>query len=101
MGGNKLERVRKATLVLFVCYRPEMEPVRIFPTRLVNFKIMAGRPVSDRPSRPVFLQKVFVRCSMYLTKNFQKGGMGEVLKFVTLDGGLRKKLKKVLFFLQN
>ena len=24
-------------------------------------------------------------------KNFQKGGMGEVLKFVTLNGGLRKK----------
>ena len=28
-------------------------------------------------------------------KNFQKrGGVGEVLKFVTLDGGLRKKSKK-------
>ena len=31
---------------------------------------------------------------MYLIKNFQKGGMGEVLKFVTLDGGRRKKQKK-------
>ena len=32
---------------------------------------------------------------MYLMKNFQKGGgMDEVLKFVTLDGGLRKKQKK-------
>ena len=31
---------------------------------------------------------------MYLIKNFQKGGMGEVLKFVTLHGGLRKKRKK-------
>ena len=32
-------------------------------------------------------------------KNFQKGGgMGEVLKFVTLDGGLRKKAKKCFFF---
>ena len=30
---------------------------------------------------------------MYLIKNFQKGGMGEVLKLVTLDGGLRKKSK--------
>ena len=28
---------------------------------------------------------------MYLMKNFQKGGMVEVLKFVTLDGGLSKK----------
>ena len=30
---------------------------------------------------------------MHLMKNFQKGvrGMGEVLKFVTFDGGLRKK----------
>ena len=25
------------------------------PNRLVNFKIIAGRPVSDRPGRPVFL----------------------------------------------
>ena len=76
-----------------------MEPVKIFPTRPVNFKIMAGRPVSDRPGRPVFLQEVFVHCSMYLTKNFQTGGgMGEVLKFVTLDGGLRKKRKKSFVF---
>ena len=44
----------------------------------VNFKIYAGRPV--------FLQKVFVHCSMHLMKNFQKGGMGKVLKFVTPDG---------------
>ena len=27
-------------------------------------------------------------------KIFQKGGMGEVLKIVTLDGGLRKKAQK-------
>ena len=27
-------------------------------------------------------------------KNFRRGGMGEVLKFVTLDGGLRKKTQK-------
>ena len=33
-----------------------------------------------------FFQKVFVHCSMHLMKNFQKGGMGEVLKFVTPDG---------------
>ena len=33
-------------------------------------------------------------------KNFQKRGMGVVLKFVTLDGGLRKKkAKKLLRFL--
>ena len=82
-----------------------MEPVRIFSTRPdpVNFKIIAGwpagRPVSDRPGQPVFLPKVFVRCLMYQMKNFQKwGGMGEVLKFVTLNGGLRKKRKKVFFF---
>ena len=53
----------------------------------------------------VFLQKVFVQCSMYLMKNFQKwGGMGEVLKFVTLDGGIRKKAKKnccCFFFCKN
>ena len=39
---------------------------------------------------------------MYLMKNFQKGGMGEVLKFVTLEGGLKKKCKKIFaFFLQK
>ena len=27
-------------------------------------------------------------------KHFQRGGMGEVSKFVTLDGGLRKKTQK-------
>ena len=31
---------------------------------------------------------------MYLMKIFPKGGMGEGLKFVTLDGGLRKKTQK-------
>ena len=30
-------------------------------------------------------------------KNFQKGGMGEGLKFVTLNGGLRKKKRKKIF----
>ena len=34
---------------------------------------------------------------MYQMKNFQKGGMGELLKFVTLDGGLKKKRKKSFF----
>ena len=40
---------------------------------------------------------------MHLMKNFQKGeAMGEVLKFVTPDGGLRKKnAKKFLHFLQK
>ena len=66
------------------------------PTRLVNLKIYAGRPagvlVSDRPGRAVFLQKVFFHCSMHLMKSFRKArGIGEVLKFVTPDGGLRKK----------
>ena len=39
-----------------------------------------------------FSPKVFVHCSMSLMKNFQKGGMGEVLKFLTRNGGLRKFL---------
>ena len=81
-----------------------MELVRIFSTRRVNFKIIAGLPVSDRPGRPVFLQKVFVHCSTYLMQNFQKGGgMGEVLKFVTLDRFSEKKNAKKLFcvFLQK
>ena len=62
-------------------FMSEMEAVRIFSTRPVNFKIIADRPagqsVSDRRGRPFFfLLKVFVHCSMYLMKNFQKeGGM--------------------------
>ena len=49
------------------------------PPRPVNFKIL-------RRDRPVFNSRFFVRCSMHLMKNFQKGGMGEVLKFVTPHG---------------
>ena len=65
-------------------------------TQPVNFKIIAGWPAGRPvfwPARSTgFLQKVFVHCSMYLMKNFQNGGgMGEVQKFVTLDGGLRKE----------
>ena len=42
-----------------------------------------------------FLQKVFVHCSTLLTKIFQNGGgMGEELKFVTWNGGLKKKTQK-------
>ena len=47
----------------------------------------------------VFLQKVFVHCLMFLMKFFQTGrGTGEVLKFVTLDGGLRKKRERTFAF---
>ena len=39
---------------------------------------------------------------MFLMKKFQKGGMGEVLKFETLEGGFRKKNAKIfLRFLQK
>ena len=34
-------------------------------------------------------------------KNFQKGGMGEVLKFVTSDGILEKNAKKFFVFYKN
>ena len=34
---------------------------------------------------------------MYLMKNFPKGGMGEGLKFVTLDGGFTKIKRKKIF----
>ena len=67
-----------------------MEPVRIFSTR------PDGKFQNHRQST-VFLQKVFVYCLMYLMKIFQKGGMVEVLKFVALDGGLRKKRKKFFY----
>ena len=38
---------------------------------------------------------------MYLMKNFQRGGMGEVLKFVTLDGVSEKNAKIFVLFLQK
>ena len=70
-----------------------MEPVRIFATRPVNFKIIAGRPVSDRPGRPVFYRRFLFTVQCIQRKIFKNGGggMGEVLKFVTLVGGLGKK----------
>ena len=42
-------------------------------------------------------------CSLFNVsyQKFSKGCMGEVLKFVTLRGGLRKKCKKNLRFLQK
>ena len=61
----------------------------------------AGQPVFDQPSRPIFLQKVFVYCSKHLTKSLQKGGMGKVFKFVTPDENLRKNTQKMLHFLQK
>ena len=55
--------------------------------------------LTDRADRPVILWKVFVHCSMHLMKNFQKeGAMGEVLKFVTPDWGLRTKRKNIFSF---
>ena len=70
------------------CVRDETGQDFLDPTRPVNFKIIAGwpagrpvsdrvgRPVSDRAGRPVFLPKVFVHCSMYHMKSFQKKGHG-------------------------
>ena len=70
-------------------FEPEMEPVKIFSTRTVNFKItLIGRPV-DR-----FLRKVF--CLLFNASNekfSKREAMGEVLEFETADGGLRKKKK--------
>ena len=72
-----------------------MEPVRVFSTRPVNFKIYAGRPagwpVSDRPGRPFF----FSLSNASNEKISKRGSTGEVLKFVTRDGVLRKKNAKI------
>ena len=52
--------------------------------------------------RPVFLQKVFVHCSMYLMKNFQNGGAWRGVKICDFGRGLRKKtLKKFCVFCKN
>ena len=60
------------------------------PTRPVNFKIIVGWPAG----RPVFTEGF---CSLFNVSNekFLKwGGMGDVLKFVTLDRGLGKKMTR-------
>ena len=88
-------------------YESEIEPVRIFSTRPVSFKIYAGwppgrrasLPVSDHPSRPVFYRRFLFTVQCIQWKIFKSGlGMGEVLKFVTLDGGLRKKCKQIFSY---
>ena len=74
-----------------------MEPVRIFstrPNRYISKITSVDGPVDRFLTDPVdrFFTKGF--CSLFNTSNekFSKGGMlGEVLKFVTPDGGLRKK----------
>ena len=75
-----------------------MEPVSIFSTPPVNFKIYAGlppgRPVSDR-----FFAEDF--CSLFNASNekFLKGGaMDEMLKFVTPDGVSEKFFAKITQF---
>ena len=77
-----------------------MEPITIFSTRPVNFKIYTGRPAR---LTVFFFTESFVHCSMHLMKNSHKGeAMDEVLKFVTPDGRSEKKRKnKTLRFLQN
>ena len=72
-----------------------MEPVRIFSTR-------ADRQISKLSPVDPFTEAF---CSLFNVSNkkfSEGGGMGEVLKFVTLDEVLRKKRKKKFcFFLQK
>ena len=86
----------------------QMEPVRIFsvqpdPTgKFQNHRQLTGRSTGIF----TFYSKFQYYCSLFNVSNekFSKRGgwgMGEVLKFVTLDGGLRKKSKKKLRFCKN
>ena len=76
------------------------------PTRPVNFKIYAGwpagRPVSDRPGRPVFVEGF---CSLFHASNekFSKGGgvIGKVLNLWLRTRVSEKKRKKILPVLQK
>ena len=77
----------------------EMEPVKVFidPTgKFQNHRRLTGRSTG-------FFVEGF--CSRFNVSNekFSKGvGMGEMLKFVTLNGGFRKKKRKKIFrFLQK
>ena len=75
---------------------------RNFCWRSTESQKPAGQPVSDRPGRPVFLQKVFVHCSIYPMKNFPKGGHGWNIKICDFGRGSQKnKQKKLLRFLQE
>ena len=71
-----------------------------------NFKIYAGcrdgRPVSDRPGQPFFYRRFLFTVQCVQWKIFKReGGKGEVLKFVTPYGVLRKNAEKFLRFLKN
>ena len=69
-----------------------------------NHRRLTGRSTGFWPARSTgfFYRRFFFHCSMYLMKNFQKGGMGEMLKFATLNEGLRKKTQKNFsFFCKN
>ena len=59
--GKLLKSCRLGTEIKSTKCSAEMEPVRIFSTRPVNFKIIAGwpagRPVSDRPGQLVFCRR--------------------------------------------
>ena len=85
-------------------FRAETEPVRIFSTRPDRYISKSSpvdrsdRPVSDRAGRPVFLQKVFVYCSMYLMKNFRNGEHGWGVKICDFGRGSQKKKQKNFFF---
>ena len=60
-----------------------------------NHRRLAGRSTG-------FFTEGFSSLFNVFNKKFSKGGgMGEVLKFVTLDGGLRNKTQKICIFLQK
>ena len=103
---NKMNKNKRLFTILLISYsRDGTGQDFLDPTQPVNSKIYAGWPgFLLVHGRPVFLQKVFVHCSMHLMKNFRKGraklklikmAMGEMLNFVTLNGGLRKKTQKI------
>ena len=68
-----------------------------------NHRRLTGRLTGFRPARWTgFFTEGFFSLINVFDEKFSKGGMGEVLKFVTLDGGLRNKnAKYFLRFLQK
>ena len=80
-----------------------MEQVRIFPTgQFQNHRRPVDRFLTGQSTD--FFTESFCSLLNVSDEKFSKGGgrgMGEVLKFVTLDGDLRKKRKKILRFLQK
>ena len=73
-----------------------MKPVRIFSTRPVNFKIIAGRPVDRFLTGPLdrFFYRRFLFTVHVFNEIFSKGGHGWGVKICDFGRGSQKRTQK-------